>query len=316
MITLMDVLLGAHAKRFFTAIEDAVKHAQAKDDCCAIPETTCPPRCVESITWKLGRGSLPSASVVVRNEGTSTRTFAFAATPLMGPGPGAAVITVTPASASLAPGMSTHVSLGLAPTAALVSGQEYHAEFTFTGSWQQCVPITARVLPDVFEKRELTQQAVATGLGAGKSHPSVAAPIHWKIQRGMTPEAQIVVRNLGEGTRTFHVTTSPLVGPDAQTATFALSPSTFDLAPKQHAVVSVRLTNTTALQPRQVYSSSLLIDGYYEDHIPLSCTIEPDATEHVRVSQGDPPTRIVAHQWYHHFQCTVPCAPEVHAADP
>lgn len=307
MISLLDLLLGDHLKTLTQAWSTARKNAQAKDTCCEIPETECPPRCVSGIAWKFGRGAVPMATVVVRNDGTTPRTFAFAARPLAGLHGGGATFVVRPSTATLPPGADVQVEIQLTETGGLVAGQEYHSEFLFTGSWEQCVPIVARILPDPFEKRELEQSDAPPLFTSKTHHPTRPTPITWKAQRGVTAQAQVVLRNMGSGARTFNLSTSPLTGIDADTAKLSLSHTTVELAPRQHQLITVKLEDTGGLHPEQVYETHLLVDGFYEDRLPLSVAIESDATAYVRVTQGDPPTRIRAHQWYHHFQCTVPC---------
>src|SRR5688572_1926630 len=134
--------------------KSASKHACG---CCEIPETCCPPRCVDEIKWKIARGALPEATVLVRNVGTTARQFKFSATDLAGVGVGAAKLSVAPASALLQPGESTVVRVKLEDSLALRACQDYRAEVLVKGSWEQCVKVLLHVGPDPFDSLGVEQ---------------------------------------------------------------------------------------------------------------------------------------------------------------
>jgi hypothetical protein len=246
-----------------------------------------------------------------RNVGSESRVFDFQATPLSGSSVGTARVTVAPASASLLPGASIVVTLRLENGADLVPTQKYLAEFQFTGSWQQCVAIECHVLPDVSVSGELEPSGTAVSCAdktfSDKGKPKLA--IVWQIERGVTPLAHIGFSNPDQGPLEVGFSTTPLVGVDAEAATLTLSATRVVVEPRGHAVLRLRLQNTAALSPGQDYHAALLIDGLSKERVPITCTIKQDPTAHAQVSQGDFPTRIRAHHWYDHFQCTVPCAP-------
>jgi hypothetical protein len=312
MTSVVDLLLGGEFRRWAQAIGAAVHKAHDKHDCCAIPETQCPPRCQGSILWTFGRGATPTAAIVVRNVGSAARTFEFKATPLSGSGVGSARVTAAPASASLSPGASIVVSLRLEDSAELVPAQKYLAEFQFTGSWQQCVAIECHVLPDVSVSGEVEPGGALVSCADSKTFSDKIKPrlaIVWKIERGVTPLAHIALSNPDQTPRNFAFSTTPLVGLDAEGATLVLSSSHVVVDPRGHAVLHVRLQNTAALSPGQDYHAALSIDGLTRERVPITCVIKQDPAAHAEVSQGDFPTHLRAHHWYDHFQCTVPCAP-------
>ena len=99
MTSLLELVFGRECRHWAQAVIDAIGKAKVEKDCCEVPESPCPPRCVGSIVWAFGRGALPSAAVVVRNVGTTSSPFEIRATPLAGSQVGAAVISVSPTSA-------------------------------------------------------------------------------------------------------------------------------------------------------------------------------------------------------------------------
>jgi hypothetical protein len=275
-------------------------------ECCEIPETACPPRCVGTIKWSFGRGAAPKASIVVRNVGKVARPFAFSATALAGSEPGSSLLEVQPASATLAPGESTVLSVALKDSLALTACQEYRAEVLVNGSWEQCVRVLLHVERDAFDATSLEQ---SNSLKDKTFHaPAIKSGLDWKIDRGVTPEGTITVHNAGTSSQSFHFDSNAVVGPGGASANVALSPDSLLLAAGQTGTVRVKLEGSSSLSPGQVYTSDVRVRGYYEQRIGLRCAIEPDASGHAEVEQGEAPTRRRAHRWHDHFQCTESCS--------
>ncbi len=275
--------------------------------CCEIPETACPPRCVGRIKWKLGRGSVPEATILVRNVGLAARTFTFVATPLAGLDTGTASLSVLPASASLAPGHSQLLHVKLLNSATLRPSQDYHAEILVRGAWEQSIAVFCHVVRDPFETLRMEQ---SDSFAEKAFHPpTVKTAIRWEIDRGVVPQAAISVYNLGKSSCTFNFEATPLLGPDHPTATVVLTPSSMQLGPGQNTVVRVKLQDSLTLTAGQAYDSDIVIHGFYQQRIELCTYVEPDASGYVEVEQGEAPTHRRAHHWYDHFQCTDACRP-------
>ncbi len=115
--------------------------------CCEIPETECPPRCVCDIRWKSCPGGTVKGVIKVTNTGSATRNFTFNATPFSGPGNPKAAIQVSPSSASLPPGAFVNVAVTFTVTEDFHSGGQYTAEFQVYGAYEQCVRLTLDIEP-------------------------------------------------------------------------------------------------------------------------------------------------------------------------
>src|SRR5262249_46017024 len=94
-----------------------------------------------------------------------------------------------------------------------------------------------------------------------------------------------------------------------------LSPASLSLAPGQAGVV--RATFTVPRTPEGDYDAEIVVRGLYEQCVCVTLKVQckktcGDECCACEVVQGDPPVRIRAHQWYHHFQCTEPCIADVH----
>ncbi len=86
-----------------------------------------------------------------------------------------------------------------------------------------------------------------------------------------------------------------------------LSPSSFALAPGEIKKVTVAINLADSLDPNERYHSEIKIAGRYEQCVRLSLFVRKKATPFCKVEHGEIPTRIVAHHWYDHFQCTELC---------
>lgn len=275
-----------------------------KADCgCEIPETRCPPRCVGTITWAVGRGATPQATITVRNTGKVTRTFHFAATPLAGIDVGPAKLLVTPTSATLAPGGTAVVQLALKGTSSLTPGQAYHGEFHFTGAWERCVKLECEVLEESWDECRVD----VAGPNKGLHHPR--GKLAWEVQRGVLPSGRITVVNHGTEPQTFIATASQWVGPNGAAAAVELHPRTLTVAPGESGGIDVRIPDTMVLSPLQEYHCDVTLQGQAAHPVALRCEVERDPAGHLVVEQGELPTRLVAKEWYVHFQCTEDCDP-------
>lgn len=275
--------------------------------CCEIPETTCPPRCVGDLHFHVQRGSSAEATLLVRNVGLESRVFNFAASELAGGDVGEAKLTVTPSHATLAPEESRLVHVKLEDSLALHAMRTYHAEVTVRGSWEQCVKITCHVERDPFD-------AVSTDQGeslADKAlhHHAEKHGIAWHVHRGASPTAKVTVHNAGKVTRTFSVQVTPLVGFGDPSASVVVSPQSMQLGAGQRTVLLVKLSGSASLAAGQRYDCALVVNGYYEQRIPIRTHVEPDASAYLEIEQGEAPTHRRAHHWYDHFQCTESCLP-------
>jgi hypothetical protein len=273
--------------------------------CCTVPETCCPPRCAGKLDWKIHRGAVPEATVEVRNVGLVARTFQLSATPLAGVGAGAARLSVTPASARLEPGQSIIANVKLEDSVLLRSCQAYRAEVLIRGSWEQCVEVFVDVTADPFDKVGIAQSG---SLGDKAFHPHTCKEaIDWKIERHVVPEAAISVHNAGRAVQSFQFEPQALVGLAAGAARLVVWPDSLQLGAGQSGVARVKLQGSVDLSPGQSYHGTVRVLGYYEQNIETRTRVEPDPTGHVEVEQGEAPTRIRAHHWYDHFQCTDAC---------
>jgi hypothetical protein len=114
-------------------------HSSEHSCYCEIPETHCPPRCVCEIHWEAGAGEQLKSIIRVTNTSKKTRSFHFTATSFQGPGDPQVPMTVSPATANLAPSQSTPVTVTFTPTGVFQPGQTYHGEVLIKGAYEQCV---------------------------------------------------------------------------------------------------------------------------------------------------------------------------------
>jgi len=120
---------------------------RSRHDCCQIPETECPPRCVCDIGWKGCPNSTVQAMIRVTNTGSSTRNFDFEVTPFSGPGNPKGTVEISPATALLAPHDSVNVAAAFTIPPDFQHAGRYAAEFRIHGAYEQCVRMTLQVEP-------------------------------------------------------------------------------------------------------------------------------------------------------------------------
>jgi hypothetical protein len=125
-------------------------------------------------------------------------------------------------------------------------------------------------------------------------------------------QAHIHIVNTGTQTRNFTFVATPFSGPGNPAAKVAISSSGTTLAPNASANITADLTVTSDFQPGARYDAELQIYGAYEQCVRMTLDVAPPigkecAVERCEVRAGDLPSRIRAHQWYHHFQCVEPC---------
>lgn len=275
------------------------------DACCGIPETGCPPRVVGVVKFSIGRGAEPEATIVVRNAARVPRQFAFSATELAGPSVGTAALSVSPASALLSPGESVVVHVKLHDSRALSPLQQYQAEVRLRGAYEQVVEVRCVVGRDAYDECVVVQGPSSTD----RVHHLRKAPrLAWKFQRGMLPEATIRIDNHCKSTQVFTATPSELIGATHdETSQLAITPDGLQLAEGQSGVIRLQLQGSLGLVAGQTYRGELVIQGHLEDRVGVCAEVAADPSDHLEVEQGDSPTRVRAHHWYHHFQCTEDC---------
>jgi hypothetical protein len=140
--------------------------------------------------------------------------------------------------------------------------------------------------------------------------PRCVCDVTWEASPGETPALTVRVTNSSKATRTFQLHATPFAGPGGSPGTLSLSPSSLTLQPGHVGIVSAKYTVPN--MPEGDYHAEIVVKGAYEQCVRVSLRVRCKKTcgdEHCTcdVVQGDPPVRIRAHHWYHHFQCTEPC---------
>jgi hypothetical protein len=148
--------------------------------------------------------------------------------------------------------------------------------------------------------------------------PRCVCDVTWEASPGETPGLTVRVTNTSSSARTFQFQATPFTGPSGSPGTLALAPPTLTLQPGQTGVVNAKFTVPNV--PEDDYHAEILIKGAYEQCVRVRLRVRCRKTagdEHCTcdVLQGDPPVRIRAHHWYHHFQCVEPCGDDRQRSD-
>ncbi len=136
--------------------------------------------------------------------------------------------------------------------------------------------------------------------------------INWAGCPGDTLRYHVQVTNTGKISREFNLT--PLAFPCSDER-LTISPDKQTLEPGEsfNAVASFTIPQTFG---GGHYVSRIKVAGAYEQFIAVSLSVKPHQHCCCVIEQGEIPTRIKAHHWYHHFQCEVPCFEAVPARKP
>jgi len=140
--------------------------------------------------------------------------------------------------------------------------------------------------------------------------PHCACEVEWNAIPGEALQLTIQVTNALQNQVAFQVAATAFAGPSGSPGTVTLSPSTFHLVPGQSQFVNA--TFTVPHVPEGQYNAEIVVQGLYHQYICVTLNVQckktcGDSCGCCEVIQGEPPKRIRAHQWYHHFQCTEPC---------
>lgn len=271
---------------------------------CDIPETPCPLECAAAVEWKITRGAEAKATLVVKNTGQAAQLFEFTPSPLRGLDVGAAHVTVVPASKNLQPGESVTVRVELIGSADLQAEQEYRAEIAVAGLWTQHVCISCQIRAEPYTELFVRQGGWFKGALVGAV--LLRGGVDWEFNRGTVPELVLLLHNAAGSKRLFSVEPGPWSG-TAAGASIVATPPSVEIEGGESAVVRVQLQDSASLLPRRTYCASLKVFGIYEQRIALRASVQPDMHAHVALEQGALPTRIRAHRWHDHFQCTEAC---------
>ncbi len=142
--------------------------------------------------------------------------------------------------------------------------------------------------------------------------PHCVCEIEWHACPQEKLQATIQVTNISKVARVFHFTATPVQGPGNPATPIQLTPASANLAPKQSVTVSAVLPMNNQFQPGQTYTAEVLINGAYEQCVRVTIHVDPEERPHCTVEQGEIPTRIRAHRWYDHFQCSEQCEEPSH----
>lgn len=131
----------------------------------------------------------------------------------------------------------------------------------------------------------------------------IVCQINWEGCAGDTLRHHISVTNTSTCKRDFSFSAKP----------FSCSNDSIKLTPPKKTLLPDEQVNilATFVIPENFSGSSftarIVISGAYEQYILVRMNVRPKQDCCCEVKQGDIPTRIKAHNWYHHFQCEEQC---------
>jgi len=142
-----------------------------------------------------------------------------------------------------------------------------------------------------------------------KCPPKSLGTICWKGCNRATLTQSIRVTNTSGDDQVFTLSATPFTGPGGVTTPIHLTPNGFDKLAGGATGTAEASVTIPANFPAGHYKTKIVVTGAYEQHIDVLLCVYSQEQCTLDVSQGDIPTHIQAHRWYHHFQCVEPCFP-------
>jgi hypothetical protein len=141
--------------------------------------------------------------------------------------------------------------------------------------------------------------------------PRCVCELEWEACVGEQLQATIQITNTAAVARTFNFSATPFQGPGNPNKSVQLTPASATLQPNRSVTVNVSFTVTPEFQQGHNYNAEVLIAGAYEQCVRVEMYVRREQRPHCVVKQGEIPTRIVAHDWWKHFQCIELCEPPI-----
>jgi len=139
--------------------------------------------------------------------------------------------------------------------------------------------------------------------------PYCVCEMEWDACEGETVTGSIAIKNTGQQTASFSINADSFksASNDDSGITPQFTPSTFGIAPNGTQTVSVSIKVEGNFDSSITYASQAKVRGRYEQCVLLKLRIRRKSAPSCSVEQGEIPKRIVAHNWYDHFQCEELC---------
>lgn len=165
------------------------------------------------------------------------------------------------------------------------------------------VKATAQSTIDVLQ--ETFQKTGASFCKIPETHcpPRCICAVDWCGSVGDRLTHHVVLTNSGKHRRNFELVALPFSCTEVKVR---IHKDFATLAPGESLKTSIEFTIPEGFAG-QTLMAEVLVRGAYEQSICITLDVKSIAQACCDIHQGEIPTRIKAHQWFHHFQCEVPC---------
>ncbi len=139
--------------------------------------------------------------------------------------------------------------------------------------------------------------------------PKSLGTICWRGCSGALLTHTIRLTNTSSHQQVYTLSATPFIEPGGGQLHVALDHDELTLAAGESGFVEAAVKIPDAF-PAGHYQTRILVTGMYEQYVDVTLCVHSRQECTLEVSQGDIPTHIHAHRWYHHFQCIEPCFPK------
>jgi len=145
--------------------------------------------------------------------------------------------------------------------------------------------------------------------------PYCVCEMEWDACEGGTVTGSIEIKNTGKQSISFNVSADTFRShTDNSGVAPQLSPANFTLAPGEARIVGITVKAEDNFNQSDTYISQVKVRGRYEQCVRLKLRVRHTNKPVCSVEHGEIPKRIVAHNWYDHFQCEELCFQPVSTA--
>lgn len=138
--------------------------------------------------------------------------------------------------------------------------------------------------------------------------PYCVCEMEWDACEGETVTGSIDITNTGRQTVNFSISADAFRSVNDNSGIVPqFTPSSFALAPNETKIIGVAIKAEVGFDPSATYMTQAKVRGRYEQCLLLKLRIRRKSIPCCSVEHGEIPKRIVAHNWYDHFQCEELC---------
>ncbi len=175
-------------------------------------------------------------------------------------------------------------------------------------------PLINAYLQSLSDTVPAIKEVARTSMGKGCEIPETQCPpycvceLDWDACEDSQIKGSINITNTGQNAVNFTLQAGTFKSEKDESGKKPdITPASFTLAPGASQAVVVKMSVGSDFDPNDRYETEIKIRGRYEQCVKLRLFVRRNTKPHCSIDHGEIPRRIVAHNWYDHFQCEELC---------